>query len=245
MSMTGILDNKITNGNIKGKKDLDSLAIMLGVLRHHAIAVNEMYAKKLGISKSKAITTVKPSGTVSQLVGSSSGIHPRYSQYYIRRVRASNKDPLAIWMKEMGVPCEQDIYNKESLVFSFPSKSPEGAVLKDDITSIDHLELWRTYKKYWTEHNPSATIYVEEDQWMKVGNWIYENWNDVCGLSFLPSEDHMHTYLQAPYESITEEEYEKLLSEMPDIDFSSYNENEDNTTASQELSCNGDNCEIK
>jgi ribonucleoside-triphosphate reductase (thioredoxin) len=206
--------------------------------------VNEEIALALGIPPSAAITTVKPSGTVSQLVNSGSGIHPRYAHYYIRRVRADVTDPLAKWMVESGMPYDLDVYNKQNYVFSFPIASDKGAMSRHDISAIDHLELWLKYRTYWTDHNPSVTIYVGENEWMDVGQWVFKNWDEVCGIAFLPKEDDSHSYVQAPYEEIDKDKYAELAAMMPDIDYSKYEEFDDNTTSSQELACTAGVCEI-
>jgi ribonucleoside-diphosphate reductase alpha chain len=242
VSLTGIFDHKIMSG--QGEYEKSVLGGTLEQLREVTREVNKEWAKKLGIPESKAITTVKPSGTVSQLVNSGSGIHPRYAHYYIRRVRADVKDPLATWMQEQGVPCEVDVYNPQNVVFSFPMASADNSLTRHDISALEHLELWLTYRKHWTDHNPSVTIYVGEDEWAEVGAWVWKHWDEVCGVSFLPREDDSHTYAQAPYEEITQEEYDNLIVSMPKLDFSQYAEALDNTTSSQELACTAGICEI-
>lgn len=242
VSLTGIFDHKIMSG--QGEYEKSVLAGTLQQLREVTREVNKEWAEKLGIPASKAITTIKPSGTVSQLVNSGSGIHPRYAEFYIRRVRADVKDPLATWMQEKGVPCEVDVYNPQNLVFSFPMESAENSLTRHDITALEHLELWLTYRKHWTDHNPSVTIYVGEDEWAEVGAWVYEHWDEVCGVSFLPREDDSHTYAQAPYEEVTQSQHDDLLFTMPKLDFSEYKETIDNTTSSQELACTAGVCEI-
>ena len=242
MSLTGIFDHKIMSG--QGEYEANILAGTLAKLREITRETNKEWAEKLGIPESKAITTVKPSGTVSQLVNSGSGIHPRYAKHYIRRVRADVKDPLATWMQDKGVPCETDVYNPQNLVFSFPMKSSENSLTRHDVSAIQHLELWLKYRKHWTDHNPSVTIYVGEDEWAEVGAWVYKYWDEICGVSFLPREDDNHSYAQAPYEEVDEEAYNKLKEEMPDVDFSEYAELADNTTSSQELACTAGVCEI-
>jgi len=242
VSLTGIFDHKIMSG--QGEYEKSVLAGTLEQLRDITREVNKEWAKKLGIPESKAITTVKPSGTVSQLVNSGSGIHPRYAKHYIRRVRADVKDPLADWMKEQGVPCEVDVYNPQNVVFSFPMASADNSLTRHDISAIEHLELWLTYRKYWTDHNPSVTIYVGDDEWAEVGAWVWKHWDEVCGVSFLPREDDNHTYAQAPYEEITQQQYAELKVKMPSLDFSKYTEVLDNTTSSQELACTAGVCEI-
>ena len=242
VSLTGIFDHKIMSG--QGEYEKSVLGGTLEKLRNITRDVNKEWAEKLGINPSKAITTVKPSGTVSQLVNSGSGIHPRYAKHYIRRVRADVKDPLATWMKDKGVPCEVDVYNPQNLVFEFPMASASNSMTRHDIGAIEHLELWLTYRNKWTDHNPSVTIYVGEDEWAEVGAWVWKHWDEVCGVSFLPREDDNHSYAQAPYEEVTEDQYNKLQAAMPVIDFSEYTEVLDNTTSSQELACTAGVCEI-
>lgn len=181
--------------------------------------------------------------TVSQLVNSSSGIHARYAQYYIRRVRQDKKDPLGMFLKNIGVPCEDDVTKPNSTwVFSFPQKAPDHAVFRNDMTAIEQLEHYLVIKKYWCEHNPSITVYVREHEWLEVGAWVYKNFDDVCGISFLPHSDH--SYRQAPYEEITEEQYHELLSKMPEIDWSQFKEETDNVEGAQTLSCSAGSCEL-
>ena len=242
VSLTGIFDHKIMGG--QGEYEQSVLSTTLEQLRDITREVNKEWADKLGIPASKAITTIKPSGTVSQLVNSGSGIHPRYAKHYIRRVRADVKDPLADWMKERGVPCEVDVYNPQNVVFSFPMASADNSLTRHDVSAIEHLELWLTYRKHWTDHNPSVTIYVGDDEWAEVGAWVWKHWDEVCGVSFLPREDDNHTYAQAPYEEITQEQYAELKEKMPVLDFSEYTEVYDNTTSSQELACTAGICEI-
>lgn len=247
VSLTGIFDHKVMSGQGEGAGPGEPGSFLVGVLQELRCVTretNKEWAEKLGIPESKAITTVKPSGTVSQLVNSGSGIHPRYAQYYIRRVRADVKDPLASWMQEKGVPCEVDVYNPQNLVFSFPMASSQTSITRHDISALEHLELWLTYRKHWTDHNPSVTIYVGEDEWADVGAWVWKHWDEVCGVSFLPREDDNHSYVQAPYEEISLEEYNKLANKMPEVDFSEYQEFDDNTTSSQELACTAGVCEI-
>jgi ribonucleoside-diphosphate reductase alpha chain len=239
VSLTGIYGNKITSTN---NKDLPGI---LDSLREESVLTNSQEADKLGINPSLSITCVKPSGTVSQLTGVSSGIHPWYSEYYLRSVRGDNKDPLTSFLKDAGIPNEPDVMKPEdTTVFYFPIKAPKNSVLTKDLSAIDHLEMWKTYRKHWTEHNPSVTINVREDEWLRVGSWVYDNFDSIGGVSFLPSSEH--TYKQAPYQEITKEEYEKSLSEMPTtIDWSvlSLYETVDTTTGSQELSCVAGACE--
>jgi len=222
-----------------------STAYVLKRLKEVAIETNKEWAAKLGIQPSVAITCVKPSGTVSQLVDSSSGIHPRYSSYYIRRVRSDAKDPLSDFLKAQGVPCEGDATKPGAVdIFSFPMQAPESSVLRNDITAIEQLELWKVYAEHWCEHKPSVTIYVRESEWLEVAAWVYKNFDIMSGVSFLPHSDHI--YKQAPYTECTKEEYEEAVSKMPKIDWSKFSnyEKDDNTTASQELACTGGSCEV-
>jgi ribonucleoside-diphosphate reductase alpha chain len=242
VSLTGILDNKM----MSGKSGQAALVSLLNELRDEAVRVNEEFAKKVGIPQSTAITCVKPSGTVSQLVDSASGIHARHAEYFIRRVRGDKKDPLTQFMIDSGIPCEDDVTNPENIaVFSFPMRSPKGAVLRDDMTALEQLELWKTYQLEYTEHKPSITVSVKEHEWMGVGAWVWENFDYVSGVSFLPHSDH--TYRQAPYEDIDKETYDQMLKEMPKkIDWSRLAEYEveDNTEGVQTLACSNGACEI-
>lgn len=240
VSLTGIMDNNLTNG--KGKNIEKNLA----ELKQIAVETNEKWAKKLGIPQSAAITCVKPSGTVSQLVDSASGIHARHNPYYIRTVRADKKDPLALFMKEAGFPCEDDVMKPDhTLVFSFPMKAPENAVFRMDMTAIEQLELWLAYQKNWCEHKPSVTISVKEHEWMEVGAWVYEHFDWMSGVSFLPFSEHV--YKQAPYQDIDKESYEAELKAMPvNVDWSGLSayETSDMTEGAQELACVAGGCEI-
>jgi ribonucleoside-diphosphate reductase alpha chain len=240
VSLTGIFGNKITATN--GEK----LAGILDTLREEAVMVNAKEAESLGINPSASITCVKPSGTVSQLTGVSSGIHPWYSEYYIRSVRGDNKDPLTVFLKESGIPNEPDVMKpNDTTVFYFPIKAPKNAVLTKDLSAIDHLEIWKTYREHWTEHNPSVTVNVHEDEWLGVGSWVFDNFDHVGGVSFLPASEH--TYKQAPYQEITKEEYQAWLKKMPsriDWNMLTLYETEDGTTGSQELSCTAGACDI-
>lgn len=249
VSLTGIMDHPMLNGvsGVVGNPEdgYTGLEEWLQELREVAIETNKEWAERLGINASAAITCVKPSGTVSQLVDSASGIHPRYSNYYIRTVRADKKDPLAQFMIEKGFPHEEDFYNPNNLVFSFPIKAPDESVLTKEISAIQQLELWKLYAKYWCEHKPSVTIYVQDHEWLEVGDWVYKNFDILSGISFLPYNNH--TYRQAPYQEITEEEYNKFLEKIPkDVDFYELQsfEQEDHTTGTQELSCTAGQCEI-
>lgn len=248
VSFTGIMDHPILSGSTDGsftfygEWEIDNLADSLELLKYTAIDTNKRYAKKIGINQSTAITCVKPSGTVSQLVDSASGIHPRFSPYYIRTVRADKKDPLAQFMVSKGFPVEEDQVQPSNYVFSFPIKAPEGSG-KDNMTAIQQLELWKVYQDHWCEHKPSITVYVRENEWLEVGAWVWDNFDSVSGVSFLPHSDH--TYAQAPYQEITEEEYLDFLDKMPqDVDWASFKEEDDYTTSSQELACTGGSCEI-
>lgn len=244
VSLTGILDNWMMSGKFRdmGQTSLESI---LKQLKEKAIETNETFAREIGINQSVAITAVKPSGTVSQLVDSASGIHPRYSKYYVRTVRGDIKDPLSLFLIDQGVPCEPDAMKPhDTVVFSFPMKSPNDSITRDSLGALQQLELWKTYQLYWCEHKPSITVYVKEDEWTDVQAWVYKNFDLCSGISFLPHSDH--SYQQAPYQEITEETYERLLSQMPKIDWQQFQkyEEEDNTKGSQELACVGGACEI-
>jgi ribonucleoside-triphosphate reductase (thioredoxin) len=240
VSLTGIYGNTLTS---TPGKELESLLVSM---REEAVKVNELEAQKIGINQSASITCVKPSGTVSQLVGVSSGIHPWYSEYYIRSVRGDNKDPLTQFLKDSGIPNEPDVMKPEhTTVFYFPQKAPDGATITKSLTAIDHLEMWKTYRTHWTEHNPSVTINVHEDEWVRVGAWVYDNFDSIGGVSFLPASEH--TYKQAPYQEITKEQYQEMLEKMPksiNWEMITFYETEDGTTGSQELSCVAGVCEI-
>jgi len=239
VSLTGIMDSVELN-------TIDGLAPRLEVLKKHAVDTNKELAKKLGIPQSTAITCVKPSGTVSQLVDSASGIHARHNPYYIRTVRGDNKDPLTEFMKASGIPNEPDYLKPEhTTVFSFPMMSPKGSVCRKDMSAIEQLEIWKCYAQHWCEHKPSVTISVKEDEWIPVGAWCWENFEHVSGISFLPFSDH--TYQQAPYQDIDEKTYKKLVKSMPtNIDWDKLQdfEKEDNTKGSQELACTAGVCEL-
>jgi len=241
VSLTGIMDSRITNG--KSNKDLVKL---LEGLKKEAIEVNKEFAKELGINQSVSVTCVKPSGTVSQLVDAASGIHARHNPYYIRTVRGDKKDPLTKLMTELGFPVEDDEMNpSHTAVFSFPMKVDRSAVFRTDLTAIQQLDLWKIYQEHWCEHKPSVTISVKEDEWMEVGAWVYKNFDQMSGVSFLPFSEH--TYRQAPYQDCDREQYENLLNIMPkDVDWSQLSKYEtvDTTIASQELACTSGSCEI-
>lgn len=240
VSICGIQNNKIlATINEELKNTLDHL-------RNTARKVNKEYAEILGINPSAAITCVKPEGTVSQLVNSASGIHADYAPFFIRRVRADKKDPLTKLMIEQGIPVEDDVMAKDStVVFSFPMKVSKDSIFRNDRTAIEQLEHWKIFNEHYCEHNPSITIFVKDDEWLEVANWVYKNFDNVQGISFLPFSDHI--YEQAPYEEITEEEYEKILKKMPkNVEWSrlSEYEKEDETTGSQELACVAGGCVV-
>ncbi len=240
VSLTGIMDNSFTNGKTKG------IETLLEELKAEAVKVNKEWSKKLGINQSVAITCVKPSGTVSQLVDAASGIHARHNEFYIRTVRGDKKDPLTKMMTDVGFPVEDDVMNPaNTAVFSFPMKVDKSAVFRTDMTAVEQLELWLTYQKHWCEHKPSVTISVKEDEWMEVGAWVYKNFDWMSGVSFLPFSEH--TYQQAPYQDTNKEGYEFLLKQMPkNIDWTKLSEYEtqDMTISSQELACVAGACEI-
>ena len=258
VSLTGIMDNPLMTSANAG------LAKTLEHLRNVAITTNAEWSERLGIPQSAAITCVKPSGTVSQLVDSASGIHARHSPYYIRTVRGDNKDPLTKFLIDQGVPNEPDVMKPDATtVFSFPQKAPAGAVTRNDMTAIEQLEMWLTYQRHWCEHKPSITVSVRDSEWVSVGAFVYEHFDEMSGVSFLPHSDH--TYQQAPYqetfkdkpvtglrwedgeEYIITPSYEDILAQMPEtIDWSKLSdyEKEDNTAGMQTMACTGDSCEI-
>lgn len=238
VSLTGVMDNDLYS-SLDSSGELQSL-------RDTCVEVNTKLSEILGINFSAAITCNKPSGTVSQYVDSSSGINPRYSPYYIRRVIGSNQDPLTQFLKTTGVPYEDSVYKPgDESVFSFPVKSPEGSRCTKDVSAIEQLEIWLNYQKNWCEHKPSITIQVKEDEWIKVANWVYDNFDEVSGIAFLPYSEHR--YAQAPYEEITKEQYKELLAAMPDsIDWKKLSEFEveDSTKSSQTMACVSGHCEL-
>jgi len=242
VSLTGIMDNVLTNGEM----GVAETGATLRRLRDRAVEINAKWADAFGVARSAAVTCVKPSGTVSQLVDSASGIHARHSPYYIRTVRADKKDPLAKMMVDGGFPVEDDVMKPDSVwVFSFPVKAPEKAVFRKDVSAIDQLELWKLYQDNWCEHKPSVTVTVKDHEWLDVGAWVYRNFEHMSGVSFLPFSDHV--YKQAPYQDCKREDYEKLLAMMPkSIDWSvlSLYEKTDATSGSQELACSAGACEI-
>lgn len=237
VSLTGIMDNEITR--TADPSTLESL-------RSLAVQTNRDYSELLAIPPSAAITCVKPSGTVSQLVDSASGIHARHSDYYIRNVRGDNKDPLTQFMKDQGIPAEPDYMKPDSTtVFSFPVKAPDGATTRNQMTALEQLELWKRYSLHWCEHKPSVTISVRDEEWLQVGSWVFDNFDLLSGISFLPHSDH--TYRQAPYEEIEKEQYLEALSKMPtSVDWAKLQEfeQEDNTAGSQTMACSSGACEI-
>ena len=240
VSLTGIMDNPLMTTKNKGlDKTLENL-------RNVAVVTNAEWADRLGIPQSAAITCVKPSGTVSQLVDSASGIHARHSPYYVRTVRGDNKDPLTTFMKDQGIPSEPDVFKPDqTTVFSFPVKAPNKAVVTSDLSAVDQLKMWLMYQRHWSEHKPSVTINVKKDEWFEVGTFVYEHFDEMSGVSFLPYNEH--TYQQAPYQEIDKEEYKNILVTMPKtIDWSrlSEYEKEDTTTSSQTMACTGDVCEV-
>ena len=241
VSLTGIMDCCLTNGKEK------NLSGLLDDLREEAVKTNKIWAEKLGIPQSAAVTCVKPSGTVSQLVDAASGIHARHNPYYIRTVRGDKKDPLTKMMTDIGFPVEDDVMNPSNTsVFSFPMKVDRSAVFRTDMSAVEQLELWLTYQKHWCEHKPSVTISVKESEWMEVGSWVYKNFDWMSGVSFLPFSEH--TYQQAPYQDCDEKEYKFLLNKMPkQVDWSKLSEYEsmDMTVGAQELACAAGFCEIQ
>ena len=242
VSLTGQFGHKF----MSGKEDLAALEKYLESIREVARLTNKLEAAKLNINESAAITCVKPSGTVSQLVGVSSGMHPWHNDYYIRTVRGDKKDPLTKFLSDAGIPAEDDVMKPDATtVFSFPMKAPEGAILRNDLTAIEHLNIWLTYQRAWCEHKPSITVSVREDEWMAVGAWVWEHFDEVSGISFLPYSDH--TYKQAPYQDCSEEEYLEALAKMPSTinwDALSLYETEDTTSGTQALACVAGECEI-
>jgi ribonucleoside-triphosphate reductase len=242
VSLTGIMDNALMNGSL----DNGELRRTLEALRQQAIDTNKELAATLGINGSTAITCVKPSGTVSQLVDSASGIHPRHSRFYIRSVRADNKDPLTQFLKDTGVVWEPELLKPDqTTVFYFPQRAPDGAVTRNDLTAIEQLELWKIYQEHWCEHKPSITVTVREDEWPAVGGWVYDYFDLVSGVSFLPHSDH--TYKQAPYDECDESRYLDVLGRTPtQIDWEALSkyESEDMTAGSQTLACGPEGCEV-
>ena len=241
VSLTGQMGHVVMNGS----EGPETLREWLIDMRRTAVVTNKKYAKKIGINESKAITTVKPSGTVSQLTNVSSGMHAWHDEYYIRSVRGDKKDPLSEFLIDVGIPTETDIMNENGYVFSFPRKAPEGAVTRNEQTALDQLNIWKAYKEHWTDHNPSITVSVKEDEWIDVASWVYENWDGVGGISFLPYDGG--NYKQAPYQTIDSARYKSEALSLPDsIDWSRLSdfEKEDTTSGSQELACTAGSCEL-
>ena len=240
VSLTGIMDNPLMTSKNQG---LDKT---LEHLRTIAVDTNAEWADKLGIPVSTAITCVKPSGTVSQLVDSASGIHTRHSEYYIRTVRGDNKDPLTQFMIDEGFPSEPCVMKPDTTtVFSFPQKSPDGAVTRHDLSAVEQLETWLTYQRHWCEHKPSVTVSVKDDEWLDVGAFVYKHFDEMSGVSFLPYDGG--TYQQAPYQECDKDRYEEVLAKMPKgVDWTKLSdyEAEDNTAGMQTMACSGDVCEI-
>lgn len=251
VSLTGIMDHPVMSGRYDTRDagwwehsdfyTCSSLSEVLQTLRIEAINTNREWSQILGIALSKQLTLCKPSGTVSQLVNCSSGIHPRYSKYYIRKVTQDNKDPLTQMMKDQGIPYQ---IKEDKTYFSFPIESPEDAITKKDISAIEQLELWKIYRTYWCDGNPSQTIYYTDKDFPEVQAWVWKNWDIIGGLSFFPVDDNV--YEINPYNPCSKEEYQELLSRFPEIDWSQLSnyEKEDNTTSSQEVACAGGACEL-
>lgn len=239
VSLTGVMDHPVLS-----ETDVYDRAVTerwLHEMKEKAIETNKLWADRLGINASTAITCVKPSGTVSQLTDSASGLHPRFSNHYIRRVRNDVKDPLSDFLISQGVPYEKDQYNSSNVIFSFPIKAP-GAKTKDDMSAIEQLEHWKMVQAAWCEHKPSITVYYNEDEFLAVGQWVWDNFDIVSGVSFLPKSNH--AYVQPPYEEITEEQYNELAHSFPAIDWLAFREEEDGTTGSQELACTAGACDV-
>ena len=244
VSLTGIMDHDVLGGK-NGTAKSPMLASWLEEMRDVSIETNKEWAAKLGVNQSVAITCVKPSGTVSQLVDSASGIHPRFSKHYIRRVRSDKKDPLALYMEQAGFPVENDVMSASSVVFSFPVKAPETSTCVKEVGAMEQLALWKTYQNHWCEHKPSVTVYYTDSEYLQVAQWIWDNFDMCSGISLLPTSDHV--YQQAPYEDISAEKYDELVAAMPqNVNWEELSqfEKEDNTTGSQELACVGGACEI-
>lgn len=242
VSLSGIMDNQLMAGK-KGRALLNSTLVQL---RDYVIEVNKEWAPIVGVNPSVATTCVKPSGTVSSLANTAAGIHPRFSEYYIRTVRGSLTDPVTKLLMAEGVPYEPDVTKPDvQVVFSFPIKAPEGCITVDDVSALDQLELWKSYRQSWCEHQPSITVYVKEDEWMRVGSWVYDHFDIVGGLSFLPKSNHVYT--QAPYQDISKSQYEEALAKMPAninwVRLAEF-EKEDATTSAKEYACSGGACEL-
>jgi ribonucleoside-diphosphate reductase alpha chain len=244
VSLTGIFDNPLT-ANFVNENALKDLLVSL---KKRAILTNKEWAEKLGINQSVAVTTVKPSGTTSALCGTSSGIHPSHAPHYIRYVRNDKKDPLTQFMIFQGFPYEEDAYDPEHVVcFKFPLQAPSNGISKKYLKALDHLNIWLIYQKYFTEHSPSITVSVREEEWLEIGAWVYKNFEWMTGVSFLPMEEENTVYKQTPFTTCTQEDYEVLLACMPkNIDWTRLSEfeREDTTTMTQNLACTGDKCFI-
>ena len=242
VSLTGVMDHA-TFGKMALKKP-QVLKDILTELKNHSIEVNKHWAAELGVNQATAITTQKPSGTVSQLVNCSSGIHARYSDYYIRTVRNSANDPLTKFLIDQGVPNEPAEFDPGTVIFSFPIKSPKNSVKVGHFNAVEQLKIWKLYQDNYTEHKPSCTVYYKEEEFLGIGDWIYRNFDSISGVSFMPQTDHV--YNQAPYQDIYEVEYNKAVRDFPVIDWDAFEayENEDNTTGAQTMACTGDKCEI-
>lgn len=232
VSITGVMDNTKISGD----------AELLAEARELSVAVNETWAAKLGINQSTAITCVKPSGTVSQLVNSASGCHPRFSKYYVRRVRADKRDPMSTALIDAGVPYEEDKFNPATWVFSFPMKAPARSVTTSEMGAMEQLRVWSVLQEHWCEHKPSITVYYKDSEFLEIGQWVYNNFDTVSGISFLPYSDH--SYVQAPYEEIDEKAYKELLKTMPKTINWDINEYEDMTEGAQNLACVAGACEV-
>ena len=232
VSITGVMDNTKISGD----------AELLAEARELSVAVNETWAAKLGINQSTAITCVKPSGTVSQLVNSASGCHPRFSKYYVRRVRADKRDPMSTALIDAGVPYEEDKFNPATWVFSFPMKAPARSVTTSEMGAMEQLRVWSVLQEHWCEHKPSITVYYKDSEFLEIGQWVYNNFDTVSGISFLPYSDH--SYVQAPYEEIDEKTYKEMLKTMPKTINWDINEYEDMTEGAQNLACVAGACEV-
>jgi ribonucleoside-diphosphate reductase alpha chain len=245
VSLTGIMDHSFFNGHKLSTVKEDELKKTLTRLKGVAIKTNAAFAKQLGVNPSAAVTCVKPSGTVSQLCDTASGIHPRYAASYIRRVRNDNKDPVTQWLKDSGVTHEPDTFNEHCTVFSFPLLSPPGSVCTGDITAVEHLKTWQLYNDYWCEHKPSITLQYKPEEFLELADYMYKHFDKISGIALLPKDDHMYT--QAPYEEISEEEYQSLLKQTPEaLDWEKLQtyETTDNTSVQPELACTGGACEL-
>lgn len=236
VSLTGVMDHPVLS------KVSDEAKSWLQQMRDHAVAVNYVYAERLGIPASAAITCVKPEGTVSQLTNTGSGLHPRYASYYIRRVRADIKDPLTGFMQAAGVPWEVDVTNANTIVFSFPVAGPETGITRNDLSAIDQLEHWKMMQEHWCEHKPSITVYYSPEEFLAVGQWVWDNFDMLSGVSFLPRDNG--SYQQAPYEEITKEQYKALAAKMPSLPWDLFREDADYTTGAQTLACVAGQCEM-